>query len=233
MRKRITWLSLLVVALSLILAACGEGNDMGGMDMGGGDSEAEATSTMAMDMSTPMASGTAGMNMDMGGSPEAAGETDLIFIDSMIEHHNSAIMMAEIALEQSEREEIQQLSEEIISAQEGEIEQLRTWRDEWYPGAPQTDMAVIMETMDMGDMGGMGMGMGMGDDAMQMLRDAEDFDIMFIDMMTAHHESAIQMARDIQETTERPELQQLADEIITAQQAEIDQMREWRAEWAS
>ena len=229
MRKRITWLSLLIVALSLVLAACGEDDDMGGMDMGGGDSEVEATSTMAMDMSTPMASATEGMNMDMGGSPEAAGETDLIFIDSMIEHHSSAIMMAEIALEESEREEIQQLSEEIISAQEAEIEQLREWRDEWYPDAPQTDMSVIMETMDMGDMGGM----GMGDDAMQMLRDAEDFDIMFIDMMTAHHESAIEMARDIQETTERPELQQLADEIITAQQAEIDQMREWRAEWAS
>lgn len=226
MRKRITWLSLLVVALALILAACGGDDDTGGMDMGGAGTEAEATSTMAMDMSTPMASATEGMNMDMGGSPEAAGETDLIFIDSMIEHHNSAIMVAEIALEQSEREEIQQLSEEIISAQEAEIEQLRTWRDEWYPDAPQTDMSVILDRMDMG-------GMGTGDDAMQMLRDAEDFDIMFIDMMTAHHESAIQMARDIQETTERPELQQLADEIITAQQAEIDQMREWRAEWAS
>lgn len=218
MRKRIIWLSLLIVVVSLVLAACGGGDDddMGGMDMGEGDSE--ATSTMAMDMSTPMASPAGGMDMDMGDV-----DADLAFIDGMIVHHQSAVMMAEVALEVSEREEIQTVANEIIEAQNAEIEQLQEWRDEWYPDAPESDMTGMMDMA----------GMNMTDADLQMLRDAEDFDLMFIDMMIPHHEAAIAMAQALQQTTERPELQQLTEEIITAQQAEIEQMREWREEWSS
>ena len=56
---------------------------------------------------------------------------DAAFIDAMIEHHMGAIEMAELAASRAEHEEIKQLSQEVIRAQEGEIAQLRNWESAW------------------------------------------------------------------------------------------------------
>jgi uncharacterized protein (DUF305 family) len=53
----------------------------------------------------------------------------------------------------------------------------------------------------------------------------------FIDMTVPHHESAIAMAEIARERAEHPELEQLADDIIGAQSAEITQLKGWREEW--
>jgi uncharacterized protein (DUF305 family) len=58
---------------------------------------------------------------------------DKAFIDAMIPHHQSAIEMAQVALEKSDNPKIKELAENIISAQQREIEQMREWRREWYP----------------------------------------------------------------------------------------------------
>ena len=58
------------------------------------------------------------------------------------------------------------------------------------------------------------------------------FDRAFIDAMVPHHESAIEMARAAKEAgLSQPELVKVADDILATQQAEIDQMKEWRKEW--
>lgn len=57
------------------------------------------------------------------------------------------------------------------------------------------------------------------------------FDAQFIDGMVVHHQGAVNMARIALAETQRPELQKLARDIITAQEAEITQMQGWRAEW--
>lgn len=48
--------------------------------------------------------------------------------------------------------------------------------------------------------------------------------------MIAHHKGAIAMAKDAQQNAERSEIKTLADTIITAQEAEIAQMRQWQQE---
>jgi uncharacterized protein (DUF305 family) len=50
--------------------------------------------------------------------------------------------------------------------------------------------------------------------------------------MIEHHEGAIQMAEAARTQAEEPEIRQMAEEIIRVQQAEIEQMRAWREEWA-
>src|SRR5437773_2471057 len=57
------------------------------------------------------------------------------------------------------------------------------------------------------------------------------FDQLFIDMMVPHHEGALGMARIAQQRAERPEVRQLADDILRSQDAEISRMRQWRREW--
>ena len=50
-------------------------------------------------------------------------------------------------------------------------------------------------------------------------------------MMVPHHEGALGMARIAQQRAERPELRQLADDILRSQDAEISRMRQWRQDW--
>jgi len=58
-----------------------------------------------------------------------------------------------------------------------------------------------------------------------------ELDRAFIDDMIIHHEGAVEMAQLLLAGTERPELIQLGNDIITAQTGEIQMMQQWRAEW--
>ena len=61
--------------------------------------------------------------------------------------------------------------------------------------------------------------------------DGEEFDAMFIDGMIEHHEGAIIMAERALEEAERPEIRSMAQAILDAQAAEIQQMESWRDTW--
>jgi uncharacterized protein (DUF305 family) len=78
---------------------------------------------------------TAGMSMDMG-DMEISGDTrtpfDQRFIEAMIPHHEGAIAMAEDAQQKAEHQEIRDLSQAIIAAQEGEIVQMKQWQQAWF-----------------------------------------------------------------------------------------------------
>jgi uncharacterized protein (DUF305 family) len=164
--------------------------------------------------------------MDLG---PADAEFDLRFIDSMIPHHEGAVSMAEEVLQKSKRPELKKLAQEIIKAQEKEINQMKQWRTAWYPKAPSTPIAWHAQ---------MGHSMFMSKDQMRAMRmdidlgTADDnFDRRFIDAMIPHHEGAVVMAKDVLQKSKRPEILQLAKNIIASQQAEIDQMKQWRKAW--
>lgn len=166
--------------------------------------------------------------MDLG---PADANYDLRFIDAMIVHHEGAIIMAEAALANSERAEIRQLAEEIIAAQKVEIAQMQAWRQAWYPDAPAQPVmyhAEMNHDMPMSEE----MAAGMRMDVDLGAADGE-FDLRFINAMIPHHEGALVMAEDLKAKSDRPEMQTLAGEIITAQQGEIDQMLAWRQAWYS
>jgi uncharacterized protein (DUF305 family) len=57
------------------------------------------------------------------------------------------------------------------------------------------------------------------------------FDLRFINAMIPHHEGAVVMAKDALSKSKRPQIKKLAQEIISSQQKEIDQMRQWRKAW--
>lgn len=66
---------------------------------------------------------------------------DKAFIDNMIDHHQAAVDMAMLSAENAKHEEIKQLSRDIITAQEKEINQMKQWRSAWGYTTDQMDMA--------------------------------------------------------------------------------------------
>jgi uncharacterized protein (DUF305 family) len=58
-----------------------------------------------------------------------------------------------------------------------------------------------------------------------------EFDSAFLEEMIPHHMGAIEMAQMVLKTSKNPELIKLANDIISAQQKEINMMRGWQREW--
>jgi uncharacterized protein (DUF305 family) len=165
-------------------------------------------------------------SMDLG---PADADYDLRFIDAMIPHHEGALIMAKDAQRKSKRPEIQELANSIISAQTKEIVQMKQWRKTWYPTAPSTPMAWHTEmrhTMVMRPEQIRAMRM----DVDLAASDAE-YDLRFIKAMIPHHEAAVVMAKDLALKTQRSDLKKVAKDILTFQQAEIDQMEKWQKDW--
>jgi uncharacterized protein (DUF305 family) len=54
------------------------------------------------------------------------------YIDGMIPHHESAISMAKDALTKSTHPEIKALAQSIITSQQKEIDQMKSYRKNWY-----------------------------------------------------------------------------------------------------
>ncbi|KJH71268.1 DUF305 domain-containing protein [Aliterella atlantica] len=166
------------------------------------------------------------MDMDLG---TADANYDLRFIDAMAMHHQSAVVMAREAQEKSKRPEIKQLASNIIKAQKKEIAQMQQWRQAWYPQASEQPVAYGGANKSVVPMS------AKQHETMMMSEDlgAADaqFDLRFINAMIPHHEGAVTMAKDALNKSNRPEIKQLAQEIIASQQTEVKQMQQWRKAW--
>ncbi|MBR8832493.1 MAG: DUF305 domain-containing protein [Stigonema ocellatum SAG 48.90 = DSM 106950] len=166
------------------------------------------------------------MAMDLG---PADANYDLRFIDAMTPHHQGGVSMAKVAQEKSQRPQIKNLANDIIKAQNQEIAELKQWRQTWYPKAGDKPVAYDaqmghMMEMSSDQMKGMMMSMDLG-------AADNEFDLRFINAMIPHHEGAVTMAQDALSKSKRPEIKKLAQDIITSQQKEIKQMKQWRQVW--
>ncbi|EGX61042.1 MULTISPECIES: DUF305 domain-containing protein [Streptomyces] len=187
-------------AAALVLSACGGG----GHDMSsmGSDSSPSAT-----------ASAKAGDHNDQ----------DVSFAEEMIQHHRQAVDMAELAADRASSQEVKDLATKIKGAQDPEIETMSGWLTSWGEEVPQDMSGMDMSSSTPGMM-------GMED--MDMLEKASgaEFDKMFLEMMVKHHEGAIKMAKTQKADGKYGPAVKLADDVITAQTAEIEQMKKMLGE---
>ena len=227
------WLPVLWLAAVFTLASCGGagGGDMQGMNHGEkgkpGGEEMQGKDQGKKDESGGMSGMEDMEGMDHGSGGNASGMviengrySDELFIDAMVPHHEGAVEMAEVALKNAEHNEIKQLAEDIVSAQEAEIKELKSIKQEEF-GTSKVPMDMNAERMA---------GMGMMTDP-QALANEDPFDKAFIDNMIPHHRSAIEMAEVAARETTNPEIKTLANNIVEAQKREISQMEQWRQEW--
>jgi uncharacterized protein (DUF305 family) len=97
----------------------------------GGDVPEFAGGMMQGGMGRGTMMGMMGDGTDLG-SLNAAKQFDKEFIEQMIPHHQMAIMMAQMMLSGTEREELRTLGDNIIKSQSAEIVQMREWYKAWY-----------------------------------------------------------------------------------------------------
>lgn len=75
----------------------------------------------------------ADMNKELEGL--SSDDYDKAFIEMMIAHHEGAVDMAELSADRAKHDEIKQLSQEIVSAQEKEIADMKQWQLDWGYGS--------------------------------------------------------------------------------------------------
>ena len=185
----------ITLALTAALAACGSD-----------ESSSVASSTVA---STGGTAGTVALNA-----------ADIEFAQGMIAHHEQAIDMAEIALDPNigASPAVIDLATRIKGAQDPEVELMTGWLTA--AGEP-----VAMDTSEGHDMSSMeGMMSAEQMDAMAAMTGA-DFDQIWLQMMIAHHEGAVSQSQTVKANGSNADVLALADQIITAQQAEITEMQ--------
>jgi uncharacterized protein (DUF305 family) len=154
-------------------------------------------------------------------SPDAAfNAADVMFAQGMIPHHQQAIEMADMALDPAvgAGPEVLDLATRIKAGQDPEIAQMTTWLKDW-------DQPMAMDMSDGHGMDGMD-GMLSADEMKELaaLRGAE-FHTAWMEGMIRHHEGAITMAEDVAAKGKQPKVKTLAEQIVAAQRAEIDEMR--------
>jgi uncharacterized protein (DUF305 family) len=144
---------------------------------------------------------------------------DVQFAQMMIPHHRQAVEMADLAATRATDPEIKQLAAKIKGAQQPEIDTMTGWLTAWKQPSVQ---AAGHNMPGMGAMPGM-----MSEQDMAALRAASgaEFDRQFARMMIAHHNGAIQMARDVQKNGSNPDVKNLASAIEQAQAAEVQQLQ--------
>lgn len=180
-----------------------------------------------------------------GGTPAvvdvATLEFDVLFLDAMIPHHEMAVQMALVARDRAERPEIVEFAETIIEGQQSEIETMRGWRESWYPDVPTLTEQQLIDgmTVQLAESPGVGGVAGleeMGADHMmtelvELCGTTVDFDLVFIDLMLAHHSSAIVLGQEAGNHAVHRETRELASSIASTQQFEVDQLLTWRELW--
>ena len=134
---------------------------------------------------------------------------DLRYIDAMIAHHLSAIELARQAKKYSGRQEIISLADEIIKNEPSAINELYTWKKEWFNNSKKI---AASEVPNLGSFD-------------------EKFDLRFLNAIIAHHEEGIKMTKEIRYKSSRPEILNNADDVEKFLKNSIGMLSEWRSQW--
>lgn len=140
------------------------------------------------------------------------GNADYDFAAMMIPHHEGAIVMAEALIKHGKSPSLIGFGEKVIAAQKAEIETLNNFlKTAVQAPSKNADQFKIALNGSMKPMM----------DGMAELNLKGDIDHDFILLMIPHHQSAVAMAKAYLPYAMHPQIKQMAEEIIKAQEAEI------------
>jgi uncharacterized protein (DUF305 family) len=197
-KKTFLTLSATTLAATLALTGCAADSGSSGHSMPGMDHSAPAGS--------PSGSATA--------SAVLHNAADTMFAQMMIPHHAQAVEMSDMVLEKQHiPAPVKDLATRIKAAQGPEIETMTGWLKSWNE-SPAAHSGHGMEGM-------------MGEADMAKLEAAQGTEAarLFLNQMITHHEGAVTMAKAETANGVNADAVSLSKVIVTAQEAEIVEMR--------
>jgi uncharacterized protein (DUF305 family) len=177
--------------------------------------------------------GTSSSSSSPAAQPASFNDQDVDFATNMIPHHQQAIEMAAMVPDRSTNPAVLKLAADISKAQGPEIETMKVFLVQWKQGddTPAPSATPDDPNAHQGH-GGMDPSMSMQGmvDAAAMANLASlkgpEFDKLWIQSMISHHEGAIEMANAEIAGGANVDAKNLAQQIVTAQQGEITQMKQ-------
>jgi uncharacterized protein (DUF305 family) len=163
-------------------------------------------------------------------SPNVA---DFSYVRMMIQHHRQALVMTALAPDRAKSSKVKRLAERISAGQKPEIEAMKGWlktnggtdggTDGDTDGGTEGGTAGHEGGHDHGSMPGMAT-----QKQLDQLRAAggAEFDKLFLKLMITHHSGAISMATDVLAQGNNVKVEEMADDVIAQQSAEIRRMQQ-------
>jgi uncharacterized protein (DUF305 family) len=148
---------------------------------------------------------------------------DIAFASNMIPHHQQAVALSELVPDRSTDPAVIKLAADIAAAQGPEIETMKVLLVQWREGGSGDEPAPDPHA-------GHGAPMqGMVDEAtmktLETLR-GNEFDTLWLTSMIGHHRGAIEMAKAEIANGVNADAKNVAQHIVTSQEAEIAQMQQ-------
>ena len=188
-------------AVVLLITACTKDNDNNQFLQSHDDNRMMDTMHAIMDRM---------MAMPMTNDPE------IDFAKMMIMHHQGAMNMANVQVQEGKNDSLKRTAQKIIRDQQMEIQQFQTILATLI--VDNTDMEYTMEQME---------GMKKMDKAIDVQLITGDIDNDFATLMIWHHQSAIDDASGYLHHRNNAQLKTIANNIIKAQTMEIQELSDW------
>ena len=153
-------------------------------------------------------------------------KADIDFLKGMIIHHKQAMLMSQMAGDRTNNKTIVDLANRIDVSQEDEISFMESWlkeRDEFKSDAYVNSNMDHMDHMDH-KMAGMAT-----ESQLESLKNSKstDFDRLFLQLMIAHHDGALEMVKELRKfpgAAYDPILNEFVADLVNDQGVEIERM---------
>ena len=169
-----------------------------------------------------------GLGFALGSDRPPSDSVDVGFSRDMSAHHLQAVEMANLAQARSDDPEIGRLGFDLAETQLNQVGRMQGWLVLWDLSITGGDRMAWMSGGEHGghDMGAMDGGLMPGmatDEELARLRtlSGEEFDVLFLQLMTRHHQGGYDMASSAVENADEPAVRTLARSIVESQSAEV------------
>lgn len=160
---------------------------------------------------------------------------DVGFAQDMSVHHRQGVLMANIARERSTDPAISVLAYDIESTQLEQVGRMQGWLSLWNAAPLPTGAHMTWMSATNGHGGHQGGAPGAGVQVMPGMASEEEitrlrslsgteFDVLFLQLMTRHHQGGVPMMREAAERAQLPQVRNLAAQMLASQSKEVGYM---------